>query len=351
MAALPLTLEQLRDLPCSSPPRSPVTQTPQRSPASAAAAQAAEGRYDYTPAASDASSHVSTNFRQLFPNSDDFSSSIDSPFRNPRKRAGAVDISQYVDAIAREKKLKVADHASLTKFSKRSDDEKNILIYASVLEIQQQLSALTPPDVIYTLPKALEHYIGGAVFNALMNPTIVSYVGNTAVNAVIEYLEANPNSGFTPEIKNNKKSYDTVLKRVCDKLSDRRYDIKRTLEKSLYEPRTPKQRGNDDQSLIQWLKVLNIIELGESLLRIEKRCSEVRLNVQLLARVAFLRQVFIETGPNNPNYWEIVDSQLEETRSSYADDPKAAKKISKFFVWVLQADQAAYGNVDLPAEP
>ncbi|OBZ65729.1 hypothetical protein A0H81_14218, partial [Grifola frondosa] len=150
---------------------------------------------------------------------------------------------------------------------------------------------------------------------------------------------SSPQWGFTPELKETKYKWKIIVKRVQDVCTNRRHDIKKAIQASVGE-------SSDNPSIEARSNAQDIIALCVDIVAIHKP-ADLHVSLAMLARVAFIRQVYIQFG-NVKNFWEQVDKELANVRSKNNDDEE---KISRFFGRVLQNDRKVHGPVDLGSIP
>ncbi|KII82863.1 hypothetical protein PLICRDRAFT_684816 [Plicaturopsis crispa FD-325 SS-3] len=255
---------------------------------------------------------------------------------NSRKRP-TEDTEQFVVNISRRIKLRGCDQEELRKFSKLTDAEQSVWLAAHVLQAIVA-SDTVPYDAIYEIPKRTEAYIDMQVFRILTDPSLPRYHGtNGPVKLLTEKVVDNPSQGVTQAVKDDKSKWDVILRRMRERLTDRRYDIKALIVSSIGpDPRPDDAPHRPD--------AMNIMVLCENLAAIY-RPSEIVIDIALCARVAFLRQMAREY-PNDPKYWSKVDAKLDSIRKLSNQDSKV---ISKKFAKILEYDRGIYG-VHAPLE-
>ncbi|KAJ6622411.1 hypothetical protein B0H10DRAFT_2214315 [Mycena sp. CBHHK59/15] len=148
-------------------------------------------------------------------------------------------------------------------------------------------------------------------------------------------LDANPQWGFTGDLKTEKVKYDAFSFHLSKCLTLRRNNIKSTVKGSQgSEPQQPGVTMRDN--------ALNIVELTHLLLKQFKKSDLVSIDIPLCGCVAILRLLITENDDNK--YWQAVDKQLAELRTKYPDRTKLSKFIKR---WILDADFKLDGKVDL----
>jgi len=96
---------------------------------------------------------------------------------------------------------------------------------------------------------------------------------------------------------------------------------------------------------------VNIVKLCTAIAN-EHSDSEVVVTVQMCARFAFLRHVFVQSVCNPAlagcSYWPLVDAQLDLMRGQYPDDPSS---VTRVLTMMLNDDRRDYGQPDSLIEP
>ncbi|TFY58536.1 hypothetical protein EVG20_g8109 [Dentipellis fragilis] len=256
---------------------------------------------------------------------------------NSMSRKRPLDPSLQIAAHwAQVKRLKPEYHQELNKASLCSEREFLLWLGASHLELRQSLDELHPPEAIWMMPKNLESKIDSFAIIIVLCPTLSAYVEKeVAVRLMMDLINRHPEWGFTAAAKKNKQAMDAVLLRVQSKLTERRYDVKKIIKRTLpagddtAEPAVQKNQSSAD-----------ILSLCQALVKIYKG-DELKVTVPMCGRVAFLRTVLSE-NPEDSRYWYRVDAELALLRTKYSGDPHSLSKIVKAN---LDLDIEKYGSI------
>jgi len=267
----------------------------------------------------------------------DHTSSSAAQTSRGRKRPQS-DCSQYALTAGRELKLKKTSQTELVSLSKLASEEREIWVAGHMLKLMERMDMLQPPNAIFVLPKSLEQKIDSYAFLLIMSPKIAAYVQDDVPTKLLHKLiDIHPEWGLPADAKNEKHKMDVVTKRVQNKLTDRRHDVKKMINASLIIENPDDTVAADTPSKPTKLKKSDIVNLCQALINIYKPAA-LKVTVQMCARIAFLRAVLTE-NPNSSRYWEIVDNNLERVRKDCAGDKN---KISKAFYQVLGHDRTQY---------
>ncbi|KAF9455589.1 hypothetical protein BDZ94DRAFT_1316075 [Collybia nuda] len=114
-------------------------------------------------------------FSSPFPSSPSPMSRVSAGCIGSRKRP-CEDMTQFATTISRAFKLQKHDQDELNLFTKYDPKEQQIWLAASMLKVRERQEAMTPPDVIYTIPKNIENKIEHYSFVILLDPTIAAYI-------------------------------------------------------------------------------------------------------------------------------------------------------------------------------
>ncbi|KAJ7607051.1 hypothetical protein FB45DRAFT_1136032 [Roridomyces roridus] len=268
--------------------------------------------------------------------------------QNPRKRA-AEDSVQYAQHVARKLRLSANDAETLKEFTQLTGAQQSIWLAAKMIENQNRLEALVPAEAVYHIPTSLEGHINKATFVALVDHTTSSYVakGHGPTIRVINYLLRNPSRGLTAEMRDDQAQFKIIKRRVRDKLTHNRNQIKCAIEGSMGEEREPDEVTGTGEPIRK--DALDIVTLCQRIVALgAKVAPDVKVSTEMVARVAYLRyhfQVKVDAGsPKAPNFWRAVDEGLTEVRTLTLGDPEA---LSRIFARSLRDDLARYGHVDM----
>ncbi|KAH9949934.1 hypothetical protein B0H21DRAFT_889360 [Amylocystis lapponica] len=193
----------------------------------------------------------------------------------------------------------------------------------------------------------IEHY----TFAGLISPALPFYIkDSTPIKLVMGILEKHPAWGYTKEVKNDKSKADMVKMRVQVRLTDRRAVIKRTIMLSLGPELQPRNSPASEQSTsskrVEAVRQ-DIVKLC-TVIANEHSTTEAVVTVQMCARFAFLRHVFLQMLQKpelaDASYWPLVDKQLDLLRGQYPDDPDS---ITRILTMMLNNDRRDYGQPDV----
>ncbi|KAJ6552359.1 hypothetical protein B0H10DRAFT_1261808 [Mycena sp. CBHHK59/15] len=254
-----------------------------------------------------------------------------------RRKRPAQDMTQFAEDFGRAHKLVKSDHDELLVFVKADRSEQMITITGHLLILRQNLSALQPPDTVYTLPLCLKNKIDEKAFVLLMDWSLLAYCNERigAPKLLMDLVEANPGWGFVGDVRTEKNKYDVVGTFASKCLTLRRNNIKSLVKNSCgSDPEDPNVTLRPD--------TLNIVELTNLLLKQYKKTGLVTIDAPLCGRVAILCQLISEN--DDSKYWQTVDSQLADLRAKYPDNKVLSKFIKRK---ILDADFALYGRVNL----
>ncbi|KAF8972138.1 hypothetical protein BDZ97DRAFT_1752743 [Flammula alnicola] len=261
-----------------------------------------------------------------------------------RKRAADEDFSQVIETISREKKFKADEKKLLSQFAGKSSGEQNIVLFSEFINLNRSLSRLAPPDMLYSIPKQLKSSIDVLVVETLLDPSIGGYL-EVPIKIIENALATS--RGFSPEIKENKSSWDTVKSHIRNRLTDFRFLIKCVLLDSVYEQADKKEGADALRSRLSIPK--NISDTAQSMGSIH-RGVRITVDIEFCGRVAFLRNALVNStsaGPSAPtgaDYWKKVDKTLAGVRDKNNND---AKKLGKFFYTVLEEDMNEFGRITI----
>ncbi|KAK7052721.1 hypothetical protein R3P38DRAFT_2861647 [Favolaschia claudopus] len=231
----------------------------------------------------------------------------------------------------------------LEEFAKDANSMNEIRSYGQLLRITEMQALVSAPAGSFVIPKKFEHKIDVHTFRTLLSPTLPYYVkkaGGDSPSGIVKNLifDHAGDWGVTREDIDDKAKWSVMASRVRTRLTDRRYDIKKTISDSIWIT-TKTEEGevivNDRED------PLDIIQLCEVLVNLVD--ANLHVTLPLLGRVAVLRQVLIDDN-GGAKFWEKVDDQLSKAREKYENDET---RISKAIGKVLKNDCRTFGNPDL----
>ncbi|KAJ7842497.1 hypothetical protein B0H13DRAFT_2365207 [Mycena leptocephala] len=239
------------------------------------------------------------------------------------------DLTQFGALNARKCKLKPEGVIQLEVFAKDADTKSEVATFALLLQIAENQALILPAATGVVIPKKFENKINIHSIRTLLDPTLSAYVKKSGADSPSGIMKALvqdhcPNWGLFLDQIQDKAVWDPVSSRIRHRLTDTRYDIKKT---RLY------------------LDPLDIITLCEALVQLVPDAG-LKVTLPMLGRIAMLRHILIDLN-GGPKFWEKVDEQLAELRGRYADVEDSEVKISKVIAKVLKNDCRNYGNPDL----
>ncbi|KAF8153078.1 hypothetical protein B0H34DRAFT_809937 [Crassisporium funariophilum] len=327
-------MQALRDSICDSPPGLPVQQSPP--PLSEPTSTPTSRSPSVGPVGT-----LSTSRRSSFslePSTDKIAVLLPAI----RTEHWLEDLSQVALDASWFFKLRKTDELALVKYTLLSIENQLIWHHGQGMKLLEVQSCMTAPDMVYTIPKSLETQIDHISFSVLMSPTLAYYITaskpNSALGLVQEILEDNPSWGINSEVKADKIKMNAIILRICNKLTNRRSEIKKAIMVSLGDENL--EAIPDSNGCKLHLNSRNIFELCDDIQAIVKS-AELPCTVELCGRVAFLR--FVATMENGAQtYWEQVDKELKGTQEM-DDKIKQSRLVAK----LLKLDRQTYGNVNL----
>ncbi|KAF7371506.1 hypothetical protein MVEN_00005400 [Mycena venus] len=254
------------------------------------------------------------------------------------------DFTQAGVLIGRKLKLKPEGVMMLDDFAKNATSINEVKSYAQLLKITEMQAAVATTAANFVIPKKLEHKIDMHSFRTLMSPTLGFYVkkaGPDSPSGIMRTLIIDHGSqwGVTSDVIDDKAQWGVIVSRVRNKLTDRRYDIKKVLCDAVW---ILVKTEEGETVLTNREDPLDIIQLCEALVNIVPDAG-VKVTLPMMGRVAILRQVLIDES-GGPKFWERVDEQLSKIREKYENDES---RISRAIAKVLKNDCRTYGSPDI----
>ncbi|KAK7040965.1 hypothetical protein R3P38DRAFT_3452832 [Favolaschia claudopus] len=272
-----------------------------------------------------------------------------SPYSSARSNRRArhtqrEDFTQGGVYVAKKLKLKPEGVMMLEEFAKNANSMNEIRSYGQLLRITEMQALVSAPAGSFVIPKNWKyHKIDVHTFRTLLSPTLPFYVkkaGTDSPSGIVKKLifDHAGEWGVTSEDIDDKAKWSVMASRVRTRLTDRRYDIKKTISDSIWitiKTEEGEVTVNDRED------PLDIIQLCEVLVNLVD--ANLHVTLPLLGRVAVLRQVLIDDN-GGAKFWEKVDDQLSKLREKYENDET---RISKAIGKVLKNDCRTFGNPDL----
>ncbi|KAH9928726.1 uncharacterized protein B0H18DRAFT_1117909 [Fomitopsis serialis] len=277
-------------------------------------------------------------------NNDDTSVASESPLTtvsNPSlgdKRRAEEDLVEFAKQVGRRVRLRPAAQKELDANAVLSLSERTLWISARLLKHEEQLETIQPAE------DKIEVYS----YLVIVSPLLPAYVRHSTPNKCIKTLfDRHTHWGYTTEIRNNTHKNLIVLKRITDRLTDRRAELKSMVWLSLGPEMLSASATAKSRAAAARVDIMTLCESIAAHLA----GTRVQVTLELCARVALLRQVLIEVLSiptfNINQYWDRVDTHLETIRTKY---PQAtdARMITKVFMAILNADMKEFGSPSLP---
>ncbi|KAH8107678.1 hypothetical protein BXZ70DRAFT_903157 [Cristinia sonorae] len=250
------------------------------------------------------------------------------------KRRGE-DLTQYATKAARRQKLKSASEKQVVAFAAASPAEREVWMAAMIIKVIDSVETIQSGEAQTKLSATLYDKIETYSSKIILCPSLTRY-RDEPTKIIIGILERHPRWGLTPEVKDNKASFDPILSRAQTRLTERRGELKSLLTASL----SKESRGATNiVDLVQ--RAINKMIKGSKV----SIAVDVKVNLQMCARFAFLRKVLVES--NGTSFWQVVDEQLKSLREKCDEAPNGDALKSQFFKLVLEEDLRQYGVANL----
>ncbi|KAK7013253.1 hypothetical protein R3P38DRAFT_3322676 [Favolaschia claudopus] len=209
----------------------------------------------------------------------------------------------------------------------------------------------------------LKTNITRAVNAALCSTSLTQYRGEAAKNDVQAMLMRYRWGNFVVGTEHDTAAMDIVQKFIGDVLTQSRSTIKKEIVKSVETPRTAKTK-NDPATLRPKASHTTIYQLTKNIVQKLSggKAISIPITAALCARVAMMRKWHVRTivGKINPDdknktFWELVDIDLQAVRAAAreesGDQTDIAKRVSRAFVAILEADRKNHGSNPSEAIP
>ncbi|KAH9839932.1 uncharacterized protein C8Q71DRAFT_721730 [Rhodofomes roseus] len=259
-----------------------------------------------------------------------------------QKRRAEDDLIQYAERTARRVRLRPAGQQELQDVARLSPDERSVWLAARLLKNEQHLEVIQPADAQWLLPKGLKDKIDLYTFLILLSPELPAYLKNSVpVKRMKTLLEQHPQWGYTAEVRGDSYKNEIVMKRIQERFTDRRAEIKQLLWLSLGPQMQSSTASKKTRAAALQIDILTLCE------NIADKHSAVMFKptLELCARLALLRRVLIEvlteSTLNVKDYWDRVDDRLEHIRGMFPNEPR---KVTKLFMNILDADKKELGE-------
>lgn len=245
---------------------------------------------------------------------------MDEPSSLGRKRPFAVldsddeqqDYSVLVRSLAKHKNLDTSSELELEQFSRLRLKEQLIAIQATQLVIKQAQAAQSNAAA-WAIPPELESNIvkyGTAFAFSANSRAYKKWATETVLAAMRAGKVALPPDSDIGRL-------DKVLKRIGEKLTDYRSEMKRKIKESI-----------PAQTDVATLAAEIVQGYG------------VKLTVEFYHRVAWLRSYGPQVGFDKKGFWDNIDALLEKARKQFPENAR----YSAHFKSIYRKDIAAFGT-------
>ncbi|KAJ2989836.1 hypothetical protein NUW54_g8658 [Trametes sanguinea] len=235
-----------------------------------------------------------------------------TPGLNPREAATTGSVNHNFVALAvrigSAKRLRAEQQRDLELFSTDTLRTQTIKIYAELTSISNKLDKIVHNTPTYQVSESLTKNIYSYALGVVFSSKLGAYKGSVPLNHVLNIIRRF-RFDLPTGIEHNPADWGKVVTEVQDVLTQIRSRIKKALRASI--------KGTlaaDHQ---------NIYDLTQDLIA----RSSCTITIQLCARVALMRAVYIEDSSDR--FWNSVDEFLNRIRTKADTPEKLVRKIER----------------------
>ncbi|KAJ7734972.1 hypothetical protein B0H14DRAFT_3613788 [Mycena olivaceomarginata] len=233
---------------------------------------------------------------------------------------------QAVQRFAERKRLRPEQITELNVFIKDPAPVRDAKLLVHLLHVSNQLDGIVTAAPPYAVSPDLEKNIQTYAAAVLLSSKISSYKGTVPTNTLLAIVKAR-RFDLPPGIETNAADFGKVIAVVQEAFTQLRAKFKKLLGASLKLNKTDKKPAPscDHQNIF---KLTQIFVEG----------SQCTVTVELCARIALMRQVYLQE--DGPKFWDKLDSTLAGIRAKASGD---VKMIARAFRHILEKDQDLHG--------
>ncbi|KAJ3786077.1 hypothetical protein GGU10DRAFT_420696 [Lentinula aff. detonsa] len=263
---------------------------------------------------------------------------IGTPTPVARKRAAGEDFTQRAAAESRKLRLNAEHSQELQEIAKTGGLRPvDIWMASQMLAIRERMDVIQPAGTKFEIPAALASVIEDISVKVFLDPTLSAYL-NHPNERLLTYLKARPNILFRA-VREHKPAMKVIATKISSRFTHHRNDTKDMIASSL---------GQYDKEADMFTgPFMAIVELTRKVIvAIGGKSYDLAVSVPLVARIAFLRQVYVHestknTGKAGTDFWKCVDEGLKMIREAKKYD---TTKISAVFAKILSNDRNEYDD-------
>ncbi|KAF5359933.1 hypothetical protein D9758_013978 [Tetrapyrgos nigripes] len=261
----------------------------------------------------------------------------DTPTVSVAPPAPAHDLAQYADNLGRSLHLQKSQQEELLRATQIVDPNRQfIYMVAQLLFVKGSIELLQPASAPIAFAANLESKIDELAVMVILDPTAGAYKSRPT-ERIMAGIRCYPDI-LTPALRDHKPTLKALKAKAGNLCTHHRADIKLQIARSLGD-------FNSDIKLFIG-PFVPIVELTTAITNeVNGRAAEVKVSLPLVARIAFLRNIFVSEaqqtsdGKVGAGYWDAVDKGLEFIRESHKNNKV---QISGVFARILQDDRTKY---------
>ncbi|KAI9069770.1 hypothetical protein FKP32DRAFT_1586642 [Trametes sanguinea] len=250
-------------------------------------------------------------FRAPVPSSSPESEAVLSPPIN----ANLIALAMRVGSA---KRLRGEHQQELEVFASDALRVQNIKLFAELKSVSSRLEKIVNTSPAYQVSESLAKNIYSYALGVMFSSKLAAYKGTVPLNHVLDIVKCF-RFDIPKGIEHNPADWAKIVGEAQDALTQIRSKIKKALRASL------KPDNSADHQ--------NIYNLTQELIA----KSSCKVTIQLCARVALMRAVYMEDPSGR--YWNSVDDYLSKIRT-HADTPE---KLVRAFKHILNEDRKEHG--------
>ncbi|KAJ7137414.1 hypothetical protein C8R43DRAFT_832669, partial [Mycena crocata] len=203
-------------------------------------------------------------------------------------------------------------------------------LLATLLQVSNQISKIITSAPPFEVTQAMQKNISNYAAIILLSTKISAYRGAVPLNTLLKIIKKN-RFGIPVGLENDVAEWNKVITASQEALTQLRSKLKKLVFGCEFEDQQNDKiqaRSEDHQNIF---KLTQIFVDGT-------QCS---VSVELCARIALMRQIYLEEAGSQ--FWAKVDVALAAIRTEGNGD---AKRVARAFRHILKTDQQLHGAND-----
>ncbi|KAJ7762230.1 hypothetical protein B0H16DRAFT_1808822 [Mycena metata] len=227
-----------------------------------------------------------------------------------------------------KKRIRAEQNTELETFVKDPGPVREAKLFVLLFTVLNEVNKIVKAAPVYEVSADLEKNINNYVFAVLVSDKISEYKGDGPKTIVLALLKKYP-FDIPNGIEKIPADYAKLVSAVGEGFTQKRSKIKKAVRRSV-------GKNKDEDKVPPAASHQNIFTLAQNV-----KGTQCTVTIVLCARLALMRHAYL-THPGK-NFWTKLDDKLAGIREQAAGD---AKKLTKAFRHILQADRDKHGSDD-----